>query len=104
MLNGTLCYCYLPPNSRIQEFNAAIFTSFGYGCAYLIYRKISNLCRRQKRTKVPNPSTLSDEIPLCKREINETQNETLVNDELKPIPLYTEIAVYNECEHVHVCI
>ena len=36
--------------------------------------------------------------------MNETQNETLLNDELKPSALYTEIAVNNECEHVHVCI
>ena len=36
--------------------------------------------------------------------MNETQNETLSNDELNPSPFYTEIAVNNECEHVHVCI
>ncbi|XP_078341460.1 uncharacterized protein LOC111108446 isoform X3 [Crassostrea virginica] len=92
---------------RIQPFSLSVGIAFGILVGSVLTFCVmhlcnSNLCRRQKRTKVPNHSTLSDEIPLCKREMNGTQNETLFNDELKPSPLYTEIAVNNECEHVHI--
>ena len=90
---------------QIQELKLAYLHPLGMVVTIWSIKNIHNICRRQKRTKVPSHSTLPDEISLRKRGMNETQNETLLfNDELNPSPLYTEIAANNECENVRVCI
>nr|XP_022301299.1 uncharacterized protein LOC111109467 isoform X1 [Crassostrea virginica] len=89
---------------KIQPFSLSVGIALGTLVGSVLTFCVMHLSnsKRQTRTKVPNHSTWSDEISLCKRGMNETQNETLSNDELNPSPFYTEIAVNNECEHVHI--